>query len=51
MKSFLSFLDRSSRKQRIVSLLLCCLGGSCRHRPAKSKYSSSTDTPGDHEVK
>ncbi|CAF1674676.1 unnamed protein product, partial [Adineta ricciae] len=39
--------NRSSRKQRIVSLLLCCLGGSCRPRTTKAKYTSSADTPGE----
>lgn len=42
--------NRSSRKQRIVSLLLCCLGGSCRHRPARTTYSPTADAPADHEV-
>ncbi|CAF1082345.1 unnamed protein product [Adineta ricciae] len=42
--------NRSSRKQRIVSLLLCCLGGSCRPRTTKAKYTSSADTPGEERV-
>ncbi|CAF2523331.1 unnamed protein product [Rotaria sp. Silwood2] len=40
---------RSTRKQRIASLLLCCLGGSCRRRQTKTAYSSTTNTPADHE--
>jgi RNA polymerase II subunit A small phosphatase-like protein len=40
---------RSSRKQRIVNLLLCCLGGSCRHRSSRSIYSPPNDIPVDHE--
>ncbi|CAF0799819.1 unnamed protein product [Rotaria sp. Silwood1] len=40
---------RSTRKRRIASLLLCCLGGSCRRRQSKTAYSSSTNTPADHE--
>jgi len=40
---------RSSRKQRFVNLLLCCLGGPCRHRSSRPIYSPSNDTPADHE--
>jgi RNA polymerase II subunit A small phosphatase-like protein len=40
---------RSSRKQRVVNLLLCCLGGSCRHRSSRPIYSPSNDQPADHE--
>lgn len=39
----------SSRKQRFVNLLLCCLGGSCRSRPARTIYSPTTDAAVDHE--
>ena len=48
--NLLCFSARSSRKQRLVNLLLCCLGGSCRHRSSRTIYSPSNDTPADHEV-
>jgi len=39
----------SSRKQRFVNLLLCCLGGSCRSRSARTVYSPTADVAADHE--
>lgn len=48
---FVFHLARSSRKQRLVNLLLCCLGGSCRHRSTRTPYSPPSDPDKDHEVK